>query len=91
MRKPFLALVAVAVLSCMASATDYVNHTVVSACRAVSGLVCDGISSVVATFSEPQYLAAPAVKFVQAGAYVLRQAKCERPTVTPRWRMCPSA
>lgn len=91
MRKSFLALAALAVLSCAASAATAVTEKIVSACRVVHGLVCERVTSAVAVFSQPEHLPAPPVKFVQAGAYVLRQAKRERPTVTPRWRMCPSA
>lgn len=36
-------------------------------------------------------IARPLVAFVQARSFVMAYAKRERPVVTARWRMCPSA
>jgi len=52
------------------------------------------VLSIVATFKRdlnPIQMHRPLVVFVQARAFVMRMAKRERPVVTPRWRMCPSA
>lgn len=40
--------------------------------------------------AKPECLPSPAVKRVQAMAYMLRQAKREWPTSVARWRMCPT-
>ena len=40
--------------------------------------------------AKPECQPSPAVKQVQATAYMLRQAKREWPTVAARWRMCPA-
>lgn len=86
-----LSLLAAAALACAVSASCYIAETVASVCRAARDWVTFRVEVVAKAFAKPEILPMPAIKFVAAMAYVLRQAKRERPTVTPRWRMCPSA
>lgn len=58
--------------------------------RSVRAWVVDVVAPVLEV-TKPEHLPSPMVPLVQARAYVMRQAKRERPTVAPRWRMCPSA
>lgn len=86
-----LSLFAAAACACMAAASTYAVQAVVSAYHAARNWVITRVDVVAQAFAKPEHMPAPAVKFVAAMAYVMRQAKRERPTVTPRWRMCPSA
>lgn len=86
----FLSLLAAAALVC-AAACDYAATAVVSAYRAGKSWLIGHAEIALQAFDKPEVLAMPKIKFVAAMAYVMRQAKRERPTVTPRWRMCPSA
>ena len=86
-----LSVLAVAACACMAAASIRAVEAVVHLYRAARDLVFEHVDLAVKSFAKPEHLPAPAVKFVAAMAYVMRQAKRARPTVTPRWRMCPSA
>ncbi len=86
----FVSLVAMA---CVAAAS-----ATASVCRQVAEVVRHGIDRVVCAFSvpiapepKPEAQEKPRVALVMAKEFVLRMAKRERPRVTPRWRMCPSA
>ena len=64
----------------------------------VVAAVSYGIDRVLSAWVEPFQLQTkapgqekPRVALVAAKAFVLSLAKRERPRVTPRWRMCPSA
>lgn len=86
----FVSLIA---LACMAAAS-----AVSAAADRVVAAVSYGIDRVLSAWVEPFQLQAkppgqekPRVALVMAKAFVLRLAKRERPNITPRWRMCPSA
>lgn len=84
-------LLAAAAIACAAAASDYVVSTASKAYHFCESWLVAKVEKVVQAFDKPEILVMPKIKFVAAMAYVLRQAKRERPTVTPRWRMCPSA
>lgn len=80
-----------AACACLAAVSTWAVQAVVSVYRAARNWVSAQFGVAVKSFAKPEHMPAPAVKFVAAMAYVMRQAKRVRPTVTPRWRMCPSA
>lgn len=82
---------AIAAFACAAAVSSRAVDAVASVYRAGKALFFGHFDAAVQAFAKPEHLPAPAVKFVSAVAFVLRQTKRERPTVTPRWRMCPSA
>lgn len=86
----FVSLIA---LACMAAAS-----AMSAAADRVVAAVSYGIDRVLSAWVEPFQLQTkapgqekPRVALVAVKAFVLRLAKRERPNVTPRWRMCPSA
>lgn len=86
----FVSLIAPA---CMAAAS-----AMSAAVDRVVAAVSYGIDRVLSAWVEPFQLQTkapgqekPRVALVAVKAFVLRLAKRERPNVTPRWRMCPSA
>lgn len=86
-----ISLMLAAAFSACATWPAKAAESVVSVYRAGKAWLVGHFEVAVKTFTKPEHLPAPAVKFVAAMAYVMRQAKRARPTVTPRWRMCPSA
>lgn len=90
MKKTFrasLVAFAMAGLALAVAATDRVASIFQSAYCGVRDFFLD----VVATVSGPvERMQAPAVRLVQAKAFVMRLVKRERPVVTNAWRMCPS-
>lgn len=95
MRSSRFSLFAVAALVAIGAAAHAVASTahdvVTAACRTFR----HGIDLVVRTFATPEAKIAaetkPRVVLVAAREFLAKQIQRSRPTVTPRWRMCPSA
>ncbi len=85
MKRSLLSIAAI-VCAVVASLSVFAFYRVRGAIKSAWGWIHD-ISPI--AIKQPKPKLQPAL--VQAKEYVTRQAKRERPTVTPRWRMCPSA
>ncbi len=91
-RSRFASIVAIACLTASALAS-----TASSVGRAVAATFRDGWDYVFGRIpvgpSEPKSQASPCPRMalVAARSFLDRLMRRERPTVTPRWRMCPSA
>lgn len=89
-RSFFILAAAIAAVSSMAAATARAVDAVVSFARFGTAWLVDRFEVTATAFAKPECLPNPAVKRVQAMAYMLRQAKREWPTVAARWRMRPA-
>lgn len=92
MRSSFRSLIAFAAAACLVAASSFVHDVsafVVHTYRAARDFVRGAVE--VFARPEPGVIGGvlPAEKH-QACAYAMRQAKRERPTMSPTWRMCPS-
>lgn len=89
-------LFSLAVVACMAaaaacaSAVRYAGHAIAATARYAWGRITSWLEPAAARAKSPAP-SRPRVALVEARSFALRLMRRERPTVTPRWRMCPSA
>lgn len=95
MRPSRFSMFAVAALVAVGAAAHAIASTAYDVVAATYRTFRSGIYLVVQTFATPEAkLAAetkPRVVLVAARQFMAKQMQRMRPTVTPRWRMCPSA
>lgn len=95
MRPSRFSLFAVATLVAVGAAAHAVVSTAYDAVAATYRTFRSGIGLVARTFATPEAKIAaetkPRVVLVAARKFLSNQIQRSRPTVTPRWRMCPSA
>lgn len=95
MRPSRFSLFAVAALVAVGAAAHAVASTAYDVVTATYRTFRRGINLVVQTLATPEVKIAaetkPRVVLVAAREFLAKQIQRSRPTVTPRWRMCPSA
>lgn len=82
-----------AILACAAAASAVVGlgHAFADAARHACVTVARWLEPPVQAAPKMQAQALPVVDLAVARSFLARQMRRARPTVTPRWRMCPSA